>query len=171
MVFISHRALQGSRGHRLAVGVMLFLFWVFLAVGLTAAAVASRVGWQARLGLGAGAVSVYLLVWWSVRFWWSAFCQGRREEAVAEPDTWPWLLPPVISGVVLVVSGVGMLSRGDGSGWFGLGFGLVIGGPSLVGVVLQVGEWFSGRSGRDPIAPAQPVEPPRPRRDWGPIGR
>ncbi|CAM5598769.1 hypothetical protein SALBM217S_07700 [Streptomyces griseoloalbus] len=76
----------------------------------------------------------------------------------------------MISGVVLVVSGVGMLSRGDGSGWFGLGFGLVIGGPSLAGVVLQVGEWFSGRSGRDPVVPAQPAEPPRPRRDWGPMG-
>ncbi|MGX1091976.1 hypothetical protein RKD47_002657 [Streptomyces albogriseolus] len=171
MVFISHRALQGSRGHRLAVGVMLFLFWGLLAVGLTAATVASRVGWPARLGFGAGSVSAYLLVWWSARFWWSAFCQGRSEEAVAEPDAWPWLLPPVVGGVALAVSGAGMLSRGDGSGWFGLGFGLVLGGPSLTMMVLEVGEWFSGRSRRAPVVPAQPVELPRPRRDWGSIGR
>ncbi|MER7486205.1 hypothetical protein ABTY20_09955 [Streptomyces sp. NPDC126497] len=171
MVLISHRALQGSRGHRLAVGVMLFLFWAFMAVGLTAAAITSRVGWSARLGLGAGALSAYLLVWWSARFWWSAFCQGRREEAVAEPDAWPWLFPPVIGGVALAVSGVGMLSRGDGSGWFGVGLALVLAGPSLMMMILQVGEWFSGRSRRTPVVPTRPVEPPRPRRDWGSIGR
>jgi hypothetical protein len=150
---------------------MLFLFWVFMAVALTAATATGRFGWPARLGFGAGAVSVYLLVWWSARFWWSAFCQGRREEAVAEPDAWPWLFPPVIGGVALAVSGVGMSSRGDGSGWFGLGFALVFGGPSLTVMVLQVGEWFSGRSRRNLAVPAQPAEPPRPRRDWGPIGR
>ncbi|MEV5931203.1 hypothetical protein AB0L56_00165 [Streptomyces sp. NPDC052079] len=171
MVFISHRALQGSRGHRLAAGVMLFLFWVFMAAGLTATAAVGRFGWLPRLGFGAGAVSAYLLVWWSARFWWSAFCQGRREEAVAGPDTWPWLFPPVLIGVTLTVSGVGALGRGDGSGWFSLGFALVISAPSLMVMALQVGEWFSGRSRRDPVAPAQPVEPPRPRRDWGPVGR
>ncbi|MFI1421029.1 hypothetical protein ACH4VX_24240 [Streptomyces sp. NPDC020731] len=171
MVFISHRALQGSRGHRLAAGVMLFLFWVFLAFGLTAAAVTSRVGWPARLGFVAGAVSAYLLVWWSARFWWSAFCQGRREEAVVEPDAWPWLFPPVIGGVALAVSGAGALSRGDGSGWFGLGFALVLAGPSLAMMVLEVREWVSERSSRDQVVPTQPVEPPRPRRDWGPVGR
>lgn len=150
---------------------MLFLFWVFVAVGLTAAAATGRSGWPAQLGFGAGAVSVYPLVWWSARFWWSAFCQGRREEAVAEPDSWPWLFPPVIGGVALAVSGVGMLSRGDGSGWFGLGFALVFAGPALMVMVLQVREWLSGRSRRGPVVPARPVEPPRPRRDWGPIGR
>lgn len=150
---------------------MFFLCWLLLAVGLTAAGVADRVGWPARLGFGAGAGSAYLLVWWSVRFWWAAFCQGRREETVAEPGAWPWLFPPVVGGVVLAVSGVGALSRGDGSGWFGVGFALLLAGPCLTMMVLQTWEWVSGRSGRDTVVPVQPVEPPRPRRDWGPVGK
>ncbi|WP_328873126.1 hypothetical protein OHT76_25165 [Streptomyces sp. NBC_00287] len=168
MVYVSPRALQGSRGNRLAVGVMLFLIWLLLGVVMTCMAVGLRgVDVLGRVGFAAGAVSSYLLVWWSGRFWYAAYCEGRRDGAVEEPDFWPWCLLGVVIGVVLAVAGVRALNQGDGSGWFSLGFAGLFGLPSLLGLVVEVGV---RRVAQAPVP--QAVEPPpRPRRDWGPIGR
>ncbi|MDT9700816.1 hypothetical protein [Streptomyces sp. P17] len=146
---------------------MLFLIWLLLGVVMTSMAVGLRgVDVLGKVGLAAGAVSSYLLVWWSGRYWYAAFCDGRRGEAVEEPDPWPWCLPGVLIGVTLAVAGVRALNQGDGSGWFSLGFAGLLGLPSLLGLVVGVG---MRRVAQVPVAP--PAEPPRPRRDWGPIGR
>ncbi|MFC7012815.1 hypothetical protein ACFQMH_14040 [Streptomyces viridiviolaceus] len=136
-------------------------------MSLTCAAIGLRgVDLLGKVGLAAGAVSSCLLVWWSARFWYAAFCEGRRDTPVEEPDAWPWCLPGVLIGVALVVTGVRALARGDSSGWFSLGFALVFGVPSALGLLVGVG---MRRVAQAPVP--QPVEPPRPRRDWGPIGK
>ncbi|KOV59959.1 hypothetical protein ADL00_25465 [Streptomyces sp. AS58] len=88
-------------------GTLLFCFWVSAGATLTAVSLSDSVpGWWAKAGFGAGAVSSFLLGWWSGRFWYAAFSERRRAEPVAEPDSWPWLLPPVVIGVALAVTGV-----------------------------------------------------------------
>ncbi|WP_435283734.1 hypothetical protein [Streptomyces koelreuteriae] len=175
MVFISPRALQGSRRHRLAVGIVLLIPWLVFGVVLTGLAVVGQgLEWAARVGSGAGAVSSWLLVWWCARYWYAAFSEGRRDEPVAEPDPWPWLPPPLLLAVAMGFVGVRQVVRGDGSGWFGVGLAVVFGGPAVVMVVGLVTSWVSDRRRRNappPAEPAVPVEPPRPRRDWGAIGR
>ncbi len=151
---------------------MLFVFMMLVGAVLTAIAFQSTGGDAlAVVGVGAAAVSAYLLAWWSARYWYSAFCEGRRPEPVPEPNPWPWVPPPLIVAVAAAVSGVRALSRGDSSGWFSIGLAVVFGLPGLMGLVVAVLLVFS-RSGTDDAsaASARTTEPPRPRRDWGPIG-
>lgn len=180
-MFISHRALDGSRRHRLAVGTMLFVIMLMLGTGMTAEAVNSEVGALARVGFAAGALSVYAVAWWCIRYWYAAFSQGRRAEPVPEPNPWPWGLPYGVLFVVLIVTGVRQLIRGQDGAWFSLGFGALVGLPVIVGGVAGLWTLVSsrgrggsrgqgrGRTGGGRAATA-PAEPPRPRRDWGPIG-
>ncbi|MGW6062815.1 hypothetical protein [Streptomyces sp. NPDC055189] len=174
-MFLSHRALDGSRRHRLAVGTLLFLVMLLLAAGMTAEAVGGRFGALARVGFAVGALSLYAVAWWCARYWYAAFSQGRRAEPVPEPNPWPWALPYVFLLVVMTVTGVRQLIGGEDGGWFSLGFAALLGMPFFV--VGAMGLWALVRSprrgrtrgGRTAPAPA-PDEPPRPRRDWGPIG-
>ncbi|MER5222139.1 hypothetical protein [Streptomyces flaveus] len=172
-MYIPSNALSGSRRSRLASGVMLCIIMLMLGVGLTFTAFQGTGGdVPAIVGFGAAAVSAYLLAWWSARFWYAAFSEGRRPEPVPEPNSWPWVPPPLIIGVALVVSGVRDLSRGDSSGWFGVGFGVLFGVLGLLGLVVLLPLGRASRNGADgaSAASAQTTEPPRPRRDWGPIG-
>ncbi|MGP3922308.1 hypothetical protein [Streptomyces sp. 8N616] len=169
-MYISPRALDGSRRHRLAVGTMLFLFTLGVGAVLTAVGVRGTGGdLLASAGLGAGAVSGYLLAWWSARYWYAAFCEGRRPEPVPQPDAWPWLLPPMVVAVAAAVTGVRALNRGDSGGWFSIGFAALFGLPAVMGLALVLSTRLPGR-GEDSAASVQATEPPRPRRDWGPIG-
>jgi hypothetical protein len=153
----------------MAVGVMLLIIWLILGVGLTGEAVGGRgFGWLGRLGFGAAAGCSWLLLWWSGRFWYAAFCEGRRDEPVGEPSPWPWGLPLVVIGIAGVVTGVRQLGRGDSSGWFSLGFGLAFG---LLGFLLLVLLMWAERVTRSVPTPVQTAEPPRPQRNWGPVGR
>jgi hypothetical protein len=173
-MYIPRNALDGSRRSRLAKGVMLCIIMLMLGVGLTVTTFQGTGGdVPAMVGFAAAAVSAYLLAWWSARYWYAAFSEGRRPEPVPEPNSWPWLPPPLIIGVALVVSGVRDVSRGDTNGWFGVGFGVLFGGLGLLGLVVLVLMGRVSRSearGTSALA-AQTTEPPRPRRDWGPIGR
>jgi hypothetical protein len=172
-VYIPSNALSGSRRSRLAAGVMLFIVMLMLSASLTLATFQGTGGnVLAIVGFGAAAVSAYLLVWWSARFWYAAFSEGRRPEPLPEPSSWPWVPPPLISGVALVVSGVRDLSHGESRGWFGVGFGVVFGGVGLLGLLLvvQLSRLSRSGAGGPSAASAQTTEPPRPRRDWGPIG-
>ncbi|NGO45761.1 hypothetical protein [Streptomyces ureilyticus] len=172
-MYIPSNALNGSRRSRLAIGVMLCIVMLMLGMGLTATTLQGAGGdVPAVVGFGAAAVSAYLLAWWSARFWYAAFSEGRRPEPVPQPDPWPWVPPPLIIGVAFVVSGLRELSRGDSSGWFGVGFGVLFGVSGLLGLVALVLMARVSRNGaRDASALAvQTTEPPRPRRDWGPLG-
>lgn len=78
---ISSSALDGPRWHRLATGAVLFLGAVIIGVALSAAAAFSEgVGLSTRIGLGAGGVSALTVAWWCARYWYAAFCEGRRAE-------------------------------------------------------------------------------------------
>ncbi|WP_157857296.1 hypothetical protein [Streptomyces yerevanensis] len=152
---------------------MLCIIMLMLGVGLTFTTFQGTGGdVSVIVGFGAAAVSAYLLAWWSARFWYAAFSEGRRPEPVSEPNSWPWVPPPLIIGVALVVSGVRDLSRGDSSGWFGVGIGGLFGVLGLLGLVVLLPLGRASRNGADgaAAASAQAAEPPRPRRDWGPIG-
>lgn len=164
---ISPRATEGGRGHRLALGTMLFLIMLMLGVGMTATALNSEVGVLMRVGMGAGAVSTYTAAWWCARYWYAAFCQGRRAEPVPEPNPWPWALPYVVLFVSFVVTGVRQLTGGNNGGWFALGFAAMLCLPVIIAVA--AGPRTLARAPRRGT-PTAPVEPPRPRRDWGPIG-
>ncbi|MFD9443151.1 hypothetical protein ACFWBR_34490 [Streptomyces sp. NPDC060006] len=169
-MFIPSSALDGSRRHRLAVGVMLCVLMVVLGVGLTGAALqAVGGGVLPVLGFGAAAVSAYPLVWWSARYWYAAFCEGRRPEPVPQPAPWPWLPPPLVIGVAAAVTGIRALSSGDSSGWFSLGLGALFGLPALVGLFVLVLIRLSAKEALDDSA-SPPAEPARPRRDWGSVG-
>lgn len=163
----SPRATEGGRGHRLALGTMLFLIMLMLGVGMTATALNSQVGVLMRVGMGAGAVSTYKVAWWCARYWYAAFCQGRRAEPVPEPNPWPWALPYVVLFVSFAVTGVRQLTGGNDGGWFALGFAAMLCLPVIIAVA--AGPRTLARAPRRG-APAAPVEPPRPRRDWGSIG-
>ncbi|MGW7068532.1 hypothetical protein ACWGII_10620 [Streptomyces sp. NPDC054855] len=166
-MYISPRATEGGRGHRLALGTMLFLIMLMLGVGMTATALNSEVGVLMRVGMGVGAVSTYTVAWWCARYWYAAFCQGRRAEPVPEPNPWPWALPYVVLFVSFVVTGVRQLSGGNDGGWFALGFAAMLCLPVIIAVA--TGPRILARAPRRGTPPA-PAEPPRPRRDWGPIG-
>lgn len=168
---ISPRALEGSRRHRLVVGTMLFLVTLLIALALTVTAFGDRVGPWMRAGLGAGALAMYSVAWWCARYWYAAFCEGRREEAVAELNPWPWMLPWGVLVVALAVTGVRELGRGDSGGWIVLGIAGVFASPALAGLIGGlVGLVRSPRRRGSAVAPPPP-EPQRPHRNWGPIGR
>lgn len=172
-MYISPRALEGGRRHRMVVGGMLFGFVLFFAVVLTVVAVRGAGGSVlVSVGFGAVAVSLYPLAWWCARFWYAAFSEGRSAEPVAEPGSWPWLLPPLVIGVALGVTGVRALIRGESEGWFALGMAVLFGGPSAALVVVGLWSWVSSRrvAGDGSAVSAPAAEPTRPRRDWGPIG-
>lgn len=152
---------------------MLCIIMLMLGAGLTFTTFQGTGGDVAAIvGFGAAAVSAYLLAWWSARYWYAAFSEGRRPEPVPEPDSWPWVPPPLIIGVALIVSGVRDLSRGDTSGWFGVGFGVLFAVSGLLGLVALVlmGRVTRNGAGDASAVSAQTAEPLRPRRDWGPIG-
>ncbi|MCX4665220.1 hypothetical protein OG453_00780 [Streptomyces sp. NBC_01381] len=122
---------------------MLFVFMLAMGVGLTAAAVNSAIGGLARVGLGAGAVSAFVVAWWCARYWYAAFSPGRRAEPAPEPNPWPWVLPWAVLVVALLVTGVRQLGRGEDEGWFTLGFGGSLVMPAIVGGLM--GLWVSAR--------------------------
>lgn len=157
----------------MAAGVMLLVFWLIVSVGLSAMTVGGRdLSRLVRAAFGAGAASSYLMVWWCCRFWYVAFSEGRREEPVEEPGTWPWRPPLVVLSVALGVGSVRELVRGNGGGWFGIGLALVLGVPSVMLLVFEVWEWRAGRARPDvPEAAVRPAEPAWPQRNWGSIGR
>ncbi|MGW7275475.1 hypothetical protein ACWGH5_33750 [Streptomyces sp. NPDC054864] len=133
------------------------------------------VGELARAGLVAGAVSMFAVAWWCARYWYAAFCQGRRAEPVPDPNPWPWVLPWTVAVAALFVTGVRQLVSGDHAGWFSLGVGTFMTMPVIVGGVAAL--WGAVRAsrrrtqGRTGAATSpQRAEPVRPRRDWGPIG-
>ncbi|MEV8016817.1 hypothetical protein AB0O76_10805 [Streptomyces sp. NPDC086554] len=171
-MFVARQALDGSRRYRLAVGMLLFLIMLVLSVGLTSGALGRGVEPLARCALGAAAVSVYAVGWWCARYWYAAFCEGRREEPVAEPHPWPWLLPVTVLSVTFLVSGVRQLGRGESGGWFSLGFGGFLAILAALGVAaavsLRVGARQDARRAASRTAAA--AEPSRPRRNWGPVG-
>lgn len=173
-MYISHRALDGSRRHRLAVGTMLFLVTLILGVGLTFGVFDDGIGWLMRVGLGAMAVSVWTVVWWCARYWYAAYSEGRREEPVPEPGFWPWLLPWAVLVTCFAVTGIRALYAGDSQGWFSIGVAGVFAMPAIGALVgLLYGLMSDARSGRRrTAAPARGAaeEAERPRRDWGPIG-
>ncbi|MFK4067616.1 hypothetical protein [Streptomyces sp. NPDC029674] len=173
-MYISPRALEGGRRHRLAVGTMLFLLTLCIGTALTFATFGDGVGRLMRVGLGAGAVSVWTVAWWCVRYWYAAYCEGRREEPVPEPGFWPWLLPWAVVVTSFAVTGIRDLYAGDSQGWFSIGVAGLFGMPAigaLTGVLY--GLVSDARAGRQrTAAPARGTtgEVERPRRDWGPIG-
>ncbi|MEV0323622.1 hypothetical protein ACIBKX_13530 [Streptomyces sp. NPDC050658] len=174
-MYISPRALEGGRRHRLVVGTMLFLVMAMVGVGLAASAVNGGVGALARFGLAAGAVSMFAVAWWCARYWYAAFCEGRRAEPVPDPNPWPWMLPWTVAVVALFVTGARQLMGGDDAGWFSLGFGAFMTTPLIVGGVAGLWGLVSANQRRGQgqgagSANPVPAEPPRPRRDWGPIG-
>ncbi|MFG2196603.1 hypothetical protein [Streptomyces sp. NPDC048639] len=169
-MYLSPRALDGSRRQRLAIGALLVLFMLLVAAGLTVVAVnGSGGGPWASAGFGAGAVSAYLLLWWSARHWYAAWSQGRRPDLVPEPGHWPWVPPPLLIAAAAAVTGVRALDRGDSGGWFSIGLAGLFG---LLGLMGLGGVVLTGLSRRRSAAagPAPVAEPPRPRRDWGGIG-
>ncbi|MEU6084283.1 hypothetical protein [Streptomyces sp. NPDC047108] len=166
-MYIPARALDGGRRHRLAVGTMLFLLMLFAGTVMTAVAVSGFDGPLAKAGIGAAAVSAYLLAWWSARYWYAAWTTGRRPEPAPEPGYWPWVLPPLVISTAAAVSGVRALARGDSSGWFTIGLATVFGLMGVAGSVLTA---WTALTDRRSAAPAPAPEPPRPRRDWGSIG-
>lgn len=136
---------------------------------LTAVTVCSNGGdLLASAGFGAAAVSAYLLAWWSARYWYAAFCEGRRPEPVPEPGSWPGVPPPMLLATVMAVTGVRALSRGGSSGWFSIGFAALLGLPGVMGPAFLLLTFFP-RRGNASVASAQATKPPRPRRNWGPI--
>ncbi|MFE0175270.1 hypothetical protein ACFWZ2_23415 [Streptomyces sp. NPDC059002] len=170
-MYISPRALDGSRRHRLVVGTMLFLGTGGIGTGLLIAMFAAGTGMPARTGLGAGAVAFLTVAWWCARYWYAAFCTGRREPPVPEPNPWPWTLPWAVATVALLVTGVRQVAAGESSGWFALGFGGLLGLPITVLSLLTL--YFTATESRrtERATARRPApEPPRPRRDWGPIG-
>lgn len=168
-MYLPSSVLDGSRRQRLAVGAMLFVLMVALGVGLTLTALQAAGGdVLPAIGVAAAAVSAYPLVWWSARYWYAAFSEGRHTEPVSQPPSWPWLPPPLVIGVAAVVTGVRALGRGDSGGWFSLGLGALFGLPALVGLAVLLLVRYSERAARTPTSPT--TEPPRPRRDWGPVG-
>ncbi|MFD4987976.1 hypothetical protein [Streptomyces sp. NPDC058374] len=172
-MYISPRVLDGSRWRRLTVGTVLCLFMGFFGAVLTVVAIRERLDVLARVGVVAGAGSAFAVAWWCARYWYAAYCEGRRGEPVPEPSPWPWLLPWVVVVVALAVSGVRDLSDGDSQGWFAVGLAGLLGLPALGGLVaLLYGRARDGVRGRRRAArvPELPAEPPRPRRDWGPVG-
>jgi hypothetical protein len=170
VVYIPNNALGGSRGQRMAVGVILLLAWLVFGVACSAMTVGGRdLPWPARLGFAAEAVSSFLLVWWCCRFWYAAFSEGRRAEPVAEPHSWPWLTPMPPIGIGVGVHGVQELTRGHGSGWIMVGMAVLFLAPS--GLLLATTVHERVRPAPPAPAPVRPAEPPRPRRDWGPVGR
>lgn len=95
-MYIPSNALSGSRRSRIAAGVMLCMIMLMLGVALTFATFHGTGGdVLAIFGFGAAAVSAYLLAWWSARFSYAAFSEGRRPELVPEPHSWPWVPPPL----------------------------------------------------------------------------
>ncbi|MFC8129029.1 hypothetical protein [Streptomyces sp. NPDC057302] len=171
-MYISPSALDGSRRHRMAVGGMLFVGLLGAGVGMAVPAVSGDMGGLARLGLGAAGVSLLAVAWWAARYWYAAFLSGRREEAVPEPNPWPWMLPWTVLTAVALVGGVRLLAQGDSGGWFALGFGAfmaVLWGLAVVSGVLMLLERRRTRAGA-PGGSAASAAPPRPRRGWGSIG-
>ncbi|MGW6026455.1 hypothetical protein [Streptomyces sp. NPDC055099] len=173
-MYISPHGLEGSRRHRMAVGTLLFLLMLVLGAGMTGEVVRDGAGTLWRVTFAVGALSVFTVAWWCVRYWYAAFTQGRRAEPAPQPNFWPWALPYGFLLVVMIVNGVRMLARGDSGGWFMLGFATLLGMPVFVAgatglwsVLRSPRRGAPGRSGRPTPTPP---EPPRPRRDWGPVG-
>ncbi|MDI3407032.1 hypothetical protein [Streptomyces cavernicola] len=111
-MFVPSRALNGNRRHRLVTGVLLTLLTLVIAVGLTATAVSVAADTWSLIGFGSAALSVYTVVWWSVRYTYAAFSEGRPSRTVAEPHPWPWLLPMLVICVAFTVLGVGSVQAG-----------------------------------------------------------
>ncbi|MEW1923324.1 hypothetical protein [Streptomyces sp. NPDC088360] len=174
-MYISPRALEGSRRYRLAAGVMLVLGLLAPGAGMTVAAVSGDMGGLGGLALGSVGVSLLVVAWWAARYWYAAFLFGRREEPVPDPDPWPWMLPWTALMTVAIVGGVRQLTQGNSGGWFALGFGAIMAVPwglMVAAGVLALRERWRGRGAASPgtAGSGAPSEPPRPRRDWGPIG-
>ncbi|MFJ2773628.1 hypothetical protein [Streptomyces sp. NPDC087300] len=178
-MYISPGSLSGSRRHRLVAGTMLCLFMCLAGAILTATAFGDGLSGLARLGLGAGAVSVLAVAWWCARYWYAAFREGRGGPPVPGPNPWPWLLPWAVLFVAVLVSGVRALDRGESDGWFFLGFAGLIGLPALAGLVAGLvglvrgrgrGHGADGRGAGGQGAAVAPDEPEGPRRAWGPVG-
>lgn len=165
----------------MAVGVMLLLFWTFLCAALSVATFGTHdLSGLGRTGFGLGALASCPMVWWCCRFWYAAFSEGRREAPVAGPGMWPWTVAVLATCLVLGFASARELVRGNNGAWFGVGLVVVMGGLSGMFLVTEVGEWFSERRARrnppvsparSPVPSARPTEPPRPRRNWGSIGR
>jgi hypothetical protein len=82
-------------------GAAAFALAAVFAVVLTVVAVGGAGGGVlASVGFGAAAVSLHALAWWCARFWYAAFCKGRRTEPVPEPDSYGGLIAALVGAAV-----------------------------------------------------------------------
>ncbi|MFH8574307.1 hypothetical protein [Streptomyces sp. NPDC017993] len=174
-VFIPSNALNGSRRHRLAVGSILTLFMVLLAVALTAAAVSTTERAWPLIGFASAAFSLYAVAWWCARYWYAAFREGRSAPPVAQPHPWPWLLPLLVIDVAFAVTGIGAVQDGKtAAAVFSLVLAAVILLPAAIFLMVElhtVRERCSRTQGASAAGQNAPEhEPQRPHRDWGSIG-
>ncbi|WP_181138521.1 hypothetical protein [Streptomyces sp. Ru73] len=171
-MFLPSRALSGSRRHRLAVGSILTPFLTLVGVALSATAISVSGQPGPLLGFGSAAFSAYAVAWWSARYWYAAFQEGRSARPVPEPHPWPWALPPVVLSVVFAVTGIGAVQDGKtAAAVFSLVFATVLLLPVVIflAVMLTLRGQRSGPPATGAGQAASPQAPQRPYRAWGTI--
>ncbi|WP_157847660.1 hypothetical protein [Streptomyces violens] len=173
-MFVHSNALNGNRRHRLVMGAILTPFLVLMGVALSAAAVSMSERPSLLIGLGSAAISAYAVAWWSARYWYTAFREGRSSQPVPEPHPWPWLLPPLVLGGAFATTGIGAVQDGKtAAAVISLVLATMLLLPAAISVVVAMyflRERRSGTSGTtDAGQNTSGHVPQRPHRAWGSI--